>query len=95
MEEGGWGGGDAGKVGDVVCEVGTDFGDVEERRGRKGVEDVRDEGGGAAEGLTHGRAAAEEDVVAVITDDESTSGGLVQVVLMVAVLVEAVLADHG
>lgn len=95
MEEGGRGGGDAGKVGYVVCEVGTDLGDVEERRGRKGVEDARDEGGSAAEGLAHRRASAEEDVVAVIADDESTSGGLVQVVLMVAVLVEAVLADHG
>lgn len=94
MEEGGWGGGDAGQVGDMICEVRTDLGDVEEREGRKGVEDVGDEGGGAAEGLAHGRAISEEDVVAVIADDESASGGRVLVVLMVAVLVEAVLADH-
>lgn len=59
-------------VGDVVVfEVAADFGDQMAGDGGR-VEDVGDEGGGAAEGFGHDGAVLDENVVAVVSDDEDS-----------------------
>jgi hypothetical protein len=60
-------GGDERRVRDRVGEIGADFGDVAIRGRGEGVENVGDEGRGAAEG-PDGATIAMEHVVAVVPD---------------------------
>lgn len=90
--EGGWG--EDGWVGDVVGEVGADFGDVGGGGEGEGVEDGGDEGGCAAEGLGYDGVIFDEDVVGVVAYDQGAvrgrwGGGLLVVVEL------GVFSHHG
>lgn len=58
----------------LVSEVASDFGDQIAGDGGR-IKDVRDEGGGAAEGFSYDGSVLDQDVMAVISDDENSAIG--------------------
>lgn len=75
VENGGGGGGGGRQRWGVrhgVGEIGADLGDVVGGDG-EAVEDGGDEGGGAAEGLSHDDAVSYKNVVAVVSDHQATA----------------------